>query len=100
MAFLEEEVFSTRDRSGILIFLALFEHRVVVLGDSGINEVVPEDAWQHVVDDLVAGIRARRPAEALVAAIHECGRLLEAHQVEIRPDDTDELPNELRIRER
>jgi putative membrane protein len=100
MAFLEEEVFSTRDRSGILIFLALFEHRVVVLGDSGINRAVPEGAWQHVVDDLVAGIRARRPAEALVEAIHECGRLLEAHRLEIRPDDVDELPNELRIRER
>ena len=37
-AFVEEEVFSTRDRTGILLFLSLFEHRVVVLGDSGINQ--------------------------------------------------------------
>ncbi|HJX28969.1 MAG TPA: hypothetical protein VJ885_13745, partial [Thermoanaerobaculia bacterium] len=40
MAFLEEEVFRTRDRTGILIFLSLFEHRVVVIGDSGINSLV------------------------------------------------------------
>ncbi len=99
-AFLEEEVFQTRDRTGILIFVALFEHRVVVMGDAGINGAVPDGAWTHVVHDLIAGIRARQPAEALEAAIAECGRLLEEHRLEIKPDDTDELPNELRIRER
>ena len=98
--FLEEEVFATRDRTGILIFVAVFEHQVVVLGDAGINRAVPEGAWDHVVEDVIAGIRARKPAEALIAAIAECGRLLEEHRLEIRPEDTDELANELRIRDR
>jgi putative membrane protein len=98
--FLDEEVFATRDRTGILIFVALFERRVVVMGDAGINRAVPEGAWNHVVDDLIAGIRAGRPAAALTAAIGECGRLLREHRLEIRPDDTDELANELRIRDR
>jgi putative membrane protein len=99
-AFLEEEVFATRDRTGILIFVALFEHRVVVLGDSGINGAVPDGVWDRVVENLIAGIKAGRPAEAMIAAITECGRLLEEHRLEIRPDDTDELPNELRVRDR
>ena len=99
-AFLEEEVFATRDRTGILVFVALFEHRVVVMGDAGINRVVPEGAWDHVVEDMISGIRAKQPADALTAAIAECGRLLKEHRLEIKPDDTDELPNELRIRER
>lgn len=100
VAFLEEEVFATRDRTGILIFAALFEHRVVVMGDAGINKVVPDGTWDHVVADLVAGIRAKKPVEAFTAAIAECGRLLVEHKLEIKPDDTDELPNELRIRDR
>jgi putative membrane protein len=99
-AFLEEEVFATRDRTGILILVALFEHRVVVMGDAGINAAVPDGAWGRVVDDLIAGIRAKKPADAMVEAITECGRLLKEHRLEIRPDDTDELPNELRIRDR
>jgi len=99
-AFLEEELFATRDRTGILIFVALFEHRVVVLGDSGINRAVPDGAWEGIVSRIVAGIHEGRTAEALADAIRECGALLEAHRVEIRPDDTDELSNELRIRER
>ena len=99
-AFLEEEVFATRDRTGVLILVALFEHRVVVMGDAGINAVVPDGAWDHVVENLIAGIRAGNPADALVTAITECGRLLKEHRLEIKPDDADELPNELRIRDR
>lgn len=99
-AFVEEEVFDTRDRSGILILVALFERRVVVLGDAGINRAVEEGAWQGLVDRLVAGVRAGRLAEALVAAVAECGALLERHGVAIEPDDTDELANEPRLRDR
>lgn len=98
-AFLEEEVFATRDRSGILLFLALFEHRAVVLGDSGINQVVPQAEWKGIVDDLVAGIRSGDATGALVSAVERCGRLLEQRGVHIRPDDVDELRDAPRVRE-
>jgi putative membrane protein len=61
---------------------------------------VEEGAWQGLVDRLVAGVRAGRLAEALVAAVAECGDLLERHGVAIEPDDTDELANEPRVRDR
>jgi putative membrane protein len=99
-AFLEEEVFATRDRTGILVFLALFERKAVILADEGIHRAVPQDEWQHLVDDLIAGIKARRAAAALVEAIARCGGLLEQYEVERRPDDEDELPDTPRIRER
>lgn len=99
-AFLEEEVFRTRERTGILLFLALFEHRVVVLGDSGINAKVAPGEWQGIVAHLTAAIRERRVAQGLVAAIGECGALLERHGVAVRADDTDELSNRLRLEER
>lgn len=100
VAFLEEEVFKTRDRTGVLVFLSLFEHRVVVMGDEGINRAVGEGAWRQMVDGIVAGIRSGRAADALVEAILECGALLEEHQLAIRPDDTDELSDELRRHDR
>lgn len=96
MAFLEQEVFRTRERTGILLFLSLFEHRVVVLGDSGINQKVEPGQWDGIVRTVVHGIRDGRPGEALASAIRQCGELLERHGVAIRPDDRDELPNELR----
>jgi len=96
MAFLEEEVFRTRDRTGILLFLSLFEHRVVVIGDSGINRQVEQGQWDGIVQTVAAGIRAGRAAEALASGIRQCGELLERYGVAIQPDDFDELSNELR----
>lgn len=99
VAFLEEELFATRERTGILIFLSLLEHRVVVLGDSGINQRVAPGEWEAIVGTIVAGIRAGRPGEALAAAVGECGALLERHGVARRADDVDELANRLRREE-
>ncbi len=98
LAFLEQEVFRTAERTGILIFLSLFERRVVVLGDAGINRAVAHEEWQAIVDEIVAGIRAGTPGAALARAIGRCGELLERHRVERRPDDRDELPDHLRIK--
>jgi putative membrane protein len=96
VAFLGEEVFATRDRTGILLFLSLFEHRVVVLGDAGINARVEQAEWEGIVQTVVEGIHAGRPGPAVAAAVRECGALLARHGVVCRVDDTDELGNVLR----
>jgi putative membrane protein len=98
-AFVEAETFATRDRTGVLIFLALFEHRVVILGDSGIAAKVAPAEWKAISDALAAGIRRGRAAPALVEAIAACGRLLVERRVERRPDDLAELPDHLRMRD-
>lgn len=98
-AFVEEEVFFTRDRTGILLFISLFEHRIEVLGDTGINQKVDADEWVDVVLRIREGIRQGRLAEGLIEAIEMCGALLERGGVTIRPDDTNELPDGVRIRE-
>jgi len=96
VAFLDQEVFRTRDRTGILLFVSLFERRVVLLADSGIHQKVEEGAWEAITGRLAQGIRSGRPAPALIEAIRACGELLERHGVERRAEDVDELSNELR----
>jgi len=98
-AFLEEEVFQTRRRTGVLIFLALFERRAVILADSGITRVVAPELWQTLVDDLVLGIRQGRAATALCDAIARCGEVLRAHEIDAEAEAHDEVHNRLRIRE-
>jgi putative membrane protein len=73
---------------------------VIVLGDEGINAKVQQQEWQDIVGTVVKGIRARRAADGLVQAIAACGRLLERTGVRKQKDDTDELPDNLRMRER
>lgn len=96
--FIDEEVFNTRDRTGILLFVSLLERRVFVLGDSGINARVLQTDWQGVVDTVVEGIAGGRPADGLIAAIGKCGLLLERKGVAVKPDDRDELSDGLRVK--
>ncbi len=97
LAFFTEEVFKTRERTGILIFLSFFERKVVVLGDSGINTRVQQSEWDGIVQGVVKSIKEGKPVDGIVEAIRECGELLEQHGVERRRDDTDELGNSLRV---
>jgi putative membrane protein len=92
-AFARHEVFKTRDRSGILLFLSLFERRVVVLADSGIHARVAPPEWDALVSGVVAGIREGRPAGALAEGIRVCGQVLVRHGLARRPDGPDELPD-------
>jgi putative membrane protein len=98
-AFLEEGVFETRDRTGILLFVSLFEHRIEVLGDAGINKAVKPEEWVEVVERIRRGILAGHLAEGLVDAIGMCGELLHRSGVGIRDDDTDELSDDVRVRD-
>ena len=82
----------TRDRTGILIFVSVFERRAYVLADQGINAKVSTDTWRQVVDLVVQGIRESQPAEGICRAVTRCGELLAEH-FPIKPGDTNELKN-------
>jgi putative membrane protein len=92
VAFLEQGLHHTRDETGILILISLFEHRVYVLADRGINAVVPLHTWDEIVQTVTTGIHEGRTCDALCTAIGRCGELLAGH-FPAKHDDTDELPN-------
>jgi len=94
-AFVEKEVFLTRERTGILLFISLFEHRIEVVGDSGINAKVSPEDWTHIVAKIQNHMKEGNLTQGLVEGIQECGHLLEKAGVEIRHDDTNELADDV-----
>ena len=96
-AFLEEEVFNTRQRTGIMIFISFFEHEVMVMADRGISEVVEQKQWDMIVADIVAQIRAGHAIEGLEAGIRRCGDLLLEKGFKKTDDDINELSDDLRV---
>lgn len=96
-AFVDEQVFATAERTGVLIFLALFEHRVWVVADEGIRERVGSSAFDEIAEGVASGIRAGAPAPALVDAVGRCAQLLSEHGVPA--NTTNELSNEPRFRD-
>jgi putative membrane protein len=92
VSFFEQGLHHTRDKTGILILLSLFERRVRVLADRGISDVVPADSWDGIVRIITDGICRGQTCDALCVAIDNCGQLLQEH-FPIKDDDTNELPN-------
>ena len=92
VCFLEQGLHETRDQTGILILISLFEHRVQVLADSGINAVVPKQTWDEVVAIVTTGLKTGTACDAVCRAVTRCGELLQEHFPR-KQDDTDELPN-------
>jgi putative membrane protein len=92
--FYSSGLYKTREANGVLIFLSLFERRVVVLGDRGIHERMGDPHWESVRDKIIQGIRVGRAREGICAAIHDCGQALAQHFPH-SADDRNELPDQV-----
>lgn len=92
VSFIEQGLHETRDKTGILILISLFERRVQVLADSGINKKVPEHTWEEIVETITKGLKTGNACTATCQAVERCGELLQEHFPR-KHDDTDELPN-------
>lgn len=92
VTFVEHGLYRTKGGSGILILVSLFERRVFVLADEGINALVPLHTWDEIVATVTKGIVEKRACDALCQAIGRCGDLL-AHEFPRQNDDTNELPD-------
>lgn len=93
--FFHKQVGHTRERTGVLVFVALFEQRVEILADSGITSSVPKSDWREAAG-LLEGVfhdggGAVELAERIESAL---GPRLE-RWCEPRADDRNELPNDL-----
>ncbi len=90
--FFRKGLHRTREETGILIYVSVFERRVWVLGDRGIAAQIPEEQWKAVAATIVQAIREGRPAEGICRAVAEVGRMLR-EKFPVGPDNPDELKN-------
>jgi putative membrane protein len=90
--FFDHNLYRTRDETGVLVLISVFERRVWVLADQGINAKVPEGQWDDIVKMITDGIKQKRSADAICEAVKKIGELLKTH-FPFKPDDTDELKN-------
>ena len=83
---------NTRDRNGVLMYLAPGPRKFAVIGDSGIHARCGETFWQELAQSMSARFHAGEFTEGIVQGINRAGDLLAVHFPR-RPDDSDELPN-------
>jgi putative membrane protein len=94
--FLRRGLTRAREKTGVLIYLALAEHHAEILADTGIADRVDAEIWADIVADLTGAIADGRMTEGLIEAIRRTGAILAEHAPP-RLDDVDELPNKVII---
>lgn len=87
-------LYTTKRRNAVLIFVAYDDRKLAILGDTGINEVVPEGFWDNEVDELTRFLKAGRPVDGLCTIIAHMGERL-SHYFPGERDDENELSNEV-----
>ncbi len=86
----------TRQRTGVLLYVAIQERYAEIIADSGIDGRVEQAVWDGIVESVVLAGREDRLREGIVTAVRAIGAVLANHAPR-SPDDVDELPNNVVI---
>lgn len=84
----------TEARNGVLFFLAPERKEFAVIGDEGINKVVPENFWKDICGLLQTHFRQGDYLTGLTSGIERTGEKLKVY-FPYQRDDENELPNEI-----
>ena len=84
----------TAQRNGVLFYLAVEDHQFAILGDAGINAVVPDNFWDEVRDLMQGYFREKKFTNGLIKGIELTGQQLKAH-FPFSSDDKNELSDEV-----
>ena len=85
---------ATAQRNGVLIFVAPRSRNFAIVGDDGVHARCGQSFWTDVADAMARHFALDHPTEAIVLGIRKAGELLSSH-FPCRPDDRNELPNEV-----
>lgn len=85
---------NTKDRNGVIIYVAVKSKQFAIYGDQGINEKVADDFWNTTKDIMLNHFKNGNNKQALVEGILNAGQQLKQH-FPYQDDDVNELSNEI-----
>ncbi len=85
----------TEARNGVLIYVAVNEHKFAIVGDEGIDKKVGIHFWESTKDIMKAHFSKKELAKGLIYGIAEVGEQLKEYFPYQRGEDKNELPDEI-----
>lgn len=95
------EVFSvlkmdrTAARNGVLVYVALKDRQLAILGDQGIHEKVGNEFWEREVRQMLAEFNKANYADGIAKIIEDIGEALRTHFPYDKEGDINELPDDI-----
>ncbi len=93
--FDELEMQKTALRNGVLIYLAVEDRKLAILGDAGINLKVPKGFWDEIKDVMISNFKEGKFTEGLSQGIILAGEQLKKHYPHDKENDENELSDEI-----
>lgn len=84
----------TRDRNGVLIYMATTDRQFAIIGDTGINQVVPDDFWDVTKEKMLNLFKQGDLVGGIVAGVLEAGQQLKTY-FPYRVKDKNELSDDI-----
>jgi uncharacterized membrane protein len=88
------EMHKTKQRNGVLFYLSIDDHKFAILGDAGINSLVPENFWDDIKEKVISKFKEGKYAEGLIIGILQAGEELKKDFPLLNQKDN-ELTNEI-----
>ncbi|MGK2862947.1 MAG: TPM domain-containing protein [Chitinophagaceae bacterium] len=85
----------TKERNGVLIYVAIQDHQLAVLGDEGIHQKVGNEYWNVEVGKMITLFTRNNYAEAIVMCIEDIGEALHSYFPYDNKIDKNELPDDI-----
>jgi uncharacterized membrane protein len=93
--FQKLEMHKTELRNGVLFYVSLKDRKFAILGDAGINALVPEGFWDAIKEKMIARFKEGKIIEALTEGILMAGKQLQSHFPYKKGEDINELSDEI-----
>lgn len=86
---------NTAARNGVLVYVALKDRQLAILGDRGIHEKVGQEFWNQQVRHILSHFNKSDYAGGIASVVTDIGHALETHFPYQRGTDTNELPDDI-----
>lgn len=87
---------NTKQSNGVLIYVAVKDRTLVIMGDKGINDIVGQNFWESTKDIIINHFKNDEMKQGLVEGILKAGEQLKKHFPH-QKNDKNELPDDISV---
>ena len=88
------EMAGTKERNGVLIFVAPKARNFAIIGDEGVHQKCGDGFWRSIADEMSSRFKQGQFTDGIIHGIAAAGEILSQHFPR-RADDVNELPDKV-----
>lgn len=93
--FAKMKMHETAFRNGVIVYIAIDDHKLAIFGDEGIHTKVDDSFWQKEIEILIDYFKKEAYLDGITTVIHEIGDKLSENFPFDQKGDKNELDNEI-----